>query len=78
MRVEYRLAAVTEIFDFAKEIINPPHRFASDISEVVRPISIGGSREFIDGGYHGEAVYWIVATYSRCLAILHNDASHDQ
>jgi len=66
LRVEYRLAAVTEIFDFAKEIINPPHRFASDISEVGRPISIGGSREFIDSGYHREAVYWIGATYSRC------------
>ena len=78
LRVEYRLAAVTEIFDFAKEIIKPPHRFASDISEVGRPISIGGSREFIDSGYHGEAVYWIVATYSRCLAILHNDASRDE
>ena len=66
LRVEYRLAAVTEIFDFAKEIITPSHRFASDISEVGRPISIGGSREFIDDGYHREAVYWIVATYSRC------------
>ena len=43
-----------------------------------RPISIGGSREFIDSGYHGEAVYWIVATYSRCLAILHNDGSRDE
>ena len=78
MRVEYHLAAVTEIFDFAKEIINPPHRYASDISEVRRPISIGGSREFIDGGYHREAIYWIVATYSRCLAILRNDASRDE
>ena len=32
LRVEYRLAAVTEIFDFVKEIIKPPHPFASDIS----------------------------------------------
>ena len=47
LRVEYHLAAFTEIFDFAKEIIKPPHRFASDISEVGRPISIGGSREFL-------------------------------
>ena len=78
MRVEYRLAEVTEIFAFAKEIIKLPHCFASDISEVGRPISIGGSREIIDGGYHREAVYWIVATYSRCLAILHNDASRDE
>jgi hypothetical protein len=43
LRVEYHLAAFTEIFDFAKEIIKPPHRFASDISEVGRPISIGAA-----------------------------------
>ena len=40
LRVEYHLATVTEIFDFAKEMIKPPHRFASDISEAGRPISI--------------------------------------
>ncbi|MDP6452344.1 MAG: hypothetical protein QF898_03455 [SAR202 cluster bacterium] len=74
-RVEHHLDAVTEVFDFAKDIIITPYRFASDISEVGRPISIGGSREFVDQGNHREAVYWIVATYSRCMAILHNDAS---
>ena len=47
LRVEYPLDAFTEIFDFVKEIITPSHRFASDISEVGRPISIGGSREFL-------------------------------
>ena len=76
--VEYHLVAITEIFDFTKEIIKPPHCFASDISEVGRSISICGSREIIDGGYHREAVYWIVATYSRRLAILHNDVSRDE
>ena len=44
LRVEYHLAAFTEIFDFAKEVIKPPHRFASDISEVGRPISRGVAR----------------------------------
>ena len=43
LRVEYHLDAFTEIFDFAKEIITPSHRFASDISEVGRPISIGAA-----------------------------------
>ena len=74
-RVEYHLDAVTEAFDVAKTVVRTPYRFASDISDVARPISIDGSRELIDGGFHREAVYWIVTTYCRCLTVLHNDAS---
>ena len=73
--VEYHLAAVTQAFDVAKAVFKTPYRFASDISDITRPISIGGSRELIERGFHLEAVYWIVATYSRCMTILHNDAS---
>jgi hypothetical protein len=76
-RVEYHLGAMTKVFDFAKTIIKTPYRFTSDISDVGRPISIGGSWEFIESRFHREAVYWIVATYSRCLAILDNDAPQD-
>ena len=73
--VEHHLEAVTEAFDLAKTIVKTPYRFATDISDIARPISIGGSRELIERGFHREAVYWIVATYTRCQAILHNDAS---
>ena len=76
-RVEHHLAAVTDAFDAAKAVVKTPYRFASDISDIARPISIGGSRELIERGFHLEAVYWIVATYSRCLTILHNDASQE-
>nr|MBA3276464.1 hypothetical protein [Chloroflexia bacterium] len=34
------------------------------------PIAIDGSQEMIDRGRHREAVFWLVVTYSRSLAML--------
>ena len=76
-RVEHHLDAVTRAFDVAKTVVRTPYRFASDISDDARPISIDGSRELIERGFHREAVYWIVVTYSRCLTILNNDAPQE-
>jgi len=69
-RVEHHLATLAEAFDGTKAIGKTPFFFASDISEVARPLAIDGSRELIERGYHREAVFWIVATYSRCQKIL--------
>ena len=74
-RVEHHLAAVTDVFDYASEVIETPYRFAGDISATGRAISIDGSRELIETGHHREAVFWLIATYSRCRAVLANDAS---
>ncbi len=74
-RVVHHLAALTEVFDTAKRVIKTPFPFASDISEVARPIAIDGSREMIERGLHREAVFWIVATYSRCRKVLFTDVS---
>ena len=74
VRVEHHLAALTDVFDAAKAAIKTPFFFASDISDIARPIAIDGSRELIECGYHREAVFWIVATYSRCQKILYHDA----
>lgn len=75
--VECHLDAMTDAFDAAKLVIKTPVFFASDISDVSRPIAIDASREMIAAGNHREAVFWIVATYARCLKILHNDAAAD-
>lgn len=74
-RAEYHLAAVTEAFDVAKTLAKTPYQFASDISEISRPIAIDGSRELITRGYHREAIFFLVATYSRCQHVLYHDAS---
>jgi hypothetical protein len=68
------LRALTTVFDVAKEKVQTPFFFASDISDLARPIAIDGSRELIEAGLHREAIFWIVATYARCLKILHHDA----
>jgi hypothetical protein len=75
-RVEEHLAALTEVFDETARVLRAPSPFffASDITPEARPIAIDGSRALIERGLHREAVFWIVATYTRCLAILDHDA----
>ena len=73
--VENHLEKLTEVFAVAREADNDSFPFSSDISSISRPIAIGGSRELIAKGYHREAVFWIVVTYSRCLKILLENAS---
>ncbi|TDE33049.1 hypothetical protein E1295_38695 [Nonomuraea mesophila] len=67
-RVERHLAALETVFDVAAAVRAPAYRFDSDISAVARPVAIDGSRELIARGLHREAVFWIAATYARCLA----------
>ena len=73
-QVERHLATMTGAFDAAKRTIRTPVFFASDISDVARPIAIDGSREMIESGCHREAMFWIAATYSRCQKVLSTDA----
>ncbi|GAC1357661.1 MAG: hypothetical protein NVSMB42_16750 [Herpetosiphon sp.] len=74
-RVRHHLTALSAVFDVAQSVVTTAFPFAADISIVARPIAIDGSRALIDRGFHREAVFWMVATYSRCLQILSCDAS---
>lgn len=74
VRVEQHLAALADVFDVATEVIRTPFPFASDISDLARPIAIDGSRELIERGDHREAVFWMLVTYSRCQKVLYDDA----
>jgi hypothetical protein len=73
-RVEHHIAPMSMAFDAAKEVIKTPFSFAGEISDVARPLAIDGSRDLIERGYHREAVFWIVTTYSRCQAVFYHDA----
>lgn len=73
-QVEGHLAALVAVFDVAKTVIKTPFFFASDLNDLSRPIAIDGSREMIEQGLHREAVFWLVATYARCLKVLYHDA----
>jgi len=73
--IVHQFAAMTEAFDVTRQVIRTPVFFASDFSDVARPIAIDGTREMIDRGYHREAMFWIAATYARCQRVLATDAS---
>lgn len=73
-RVERHLAAMTAAFDTAATVARTPFPFSSDITPVARPVAVDGSRDLVERGDHREAVFWIVATYARCLTILASDA----
>jgi hypothetical protein len=76
-RAEIHLRALAGAFDAAKAVIKTPYFFASDISDIGRQVAIDGSWELIERGDHREAVFWMVATYSRCQKILYHDAPPD-
>lgn len=75
--VELHLAAVAEAFDAARTALKTPYRFAADLTDAARPVAIDGSRELIEAGYHREAIFWMLATYSRCQWVLSLDAPAD-
>jgi hypothetical protein len=73
-RVGEHLATLTHLFDAAKATIQTLFPFASDISDIARPIAIDGSLELIERGFHREAMFWIAVTHSRCHKVLSCDA----
>jgi hypothetical protein len=73
-RVAHHLRALTEVFDATAHLARTSFFFASDITPAARPIAIDGSHDLIRRGHHRESVFWIVATYARCLKILAHDA----
>jgi hypothetical protein len=74
-RAERHFPALAAAFDAAQRALTTPFPFAGDISAAARPIAIDGTRELIARGDHREAVFWMVATYARCLKTLACDAS---
>lgn len=67
-RVRRHLAALEAVFDATAELKAPAYRFDSDITPEARPVAIDGTRELVAAGLHREAVFWLAATYARCLA----------
>lgn len=68
--VQAHLDRLADVFDRTAEVSRTPFSFSGDITAAARPIAIAGSQELIDNGDHREAVFWIIATYARCVQIL--------
>lgn len=73
-QVAAHLPALADAFDAAAAVIQTPVFFASDLSEHARPIALDGSRQLIESGWHREAVFWMIVTYTRCQQVLFQDA----
>jgi len=76
-QVEHHIDELARTFDAAAAVTRTPFFFRTDISAAARPIAIDGSRALCAAGRHREAVFWIVATFSRCHAILAADGPPD-
>ncbi|MEV7802285.1 hypothetical protein AB0O28_04995 [Microbispora sp. NPDC088329] len=73
-RVAAHITTMTRAFDAAAAVARTPFPFSADITEAARPVAVDGSRDLVARGLHREAVFWIAATYARCLKILAADA----
>ncbi|MEV1144394.1 hypothetical protein [Micromonospora sp. NPDC049799] len=73
-RVREHLAGMTRAFDEAARVARTPVFFAADITPVARVVAVDGGAELVEAGWHREAMFWILATYARCHAILAADA----
>ena len=76
-RVRAHLGTMTRAFDAAAAAARTPFPFSSDITRVARPVAVDGGHDLVAAGLHREAVFWIAATYARCLKILAADAPEE-
>lgn len=68
-QVTAHLPSLETAFDDAARVVRSSYPFAADLSKQGRAVAIDGSRELSESGCHREAVFWMVATYSRCQQV---------
>jgi hypothetical protein len=73
--VQRHLDRLAATFDLAAATARTPFPFSSDVTPAARALGIDGSRHLVDQGAHREAVFWIIATWGRCHAIVTVDGS---
>lgn len=74
-RATHHLDTLSCAFDASAAAIRSPFFFAADITEAGRPVAIDGSAGMIAAGDHREAMFWIAATWCRCMQVLQTDAT---
>jgi hypothetical protein len=77
-QVQRHLDALAAAFDMAATVVTPGIPFAEDLAPDARSVPIDGSQELIDKGLHREALFWMVATYARCLTAIHAALPREQ
>ncbi|MEU4716818.1 hypothetical protein AB0F73_24645 [Micromonospora purpureochromogenes] len=73
-RVREHLVGLAATFDEAARVARTPFLFSADVTPAARAVVVDGGAELVAAGAHREAMFWTVATYARCHAILAADA----
>jgi hypothetical protein len=76
-QTEIHLQSMANAFEAANAAEVAGYVYRSDISSEGRSVAIDGSRKLIADGDHREAVFWILATYMRCLEILRRSGNQE-
>lgn len=77
-QVMVHVDALGNCFDLACSLLSSPYQFAQDMTQETRAAAIDGSMEMIEAGYHREAIFWIIAIFSRCRAVTFADGTPHQ
>ncbi|MFJ8043529.1 hypothetical protein ACIRBX_23825 [Kitasatospora sp. NPDC096147] len=73
-QVRHHLDTLAVTFDETVVAARTPFPFSTDISPQARPIAIDAAHHLVARGDHREAMFWTVATFARCHAVLAVDA----
>lgn len=73
-QVRHHLAALAGTLRVTAEHARTPFPFSADLRPDTWHLVLDGSAELIERGWHREAVWWLLATYARCLLVLAADA----
>ncbi len=72
-QVEGLLAACSNSFQAAVEVVRTPFFNTNLLRPEARPLALDGSQELIEQGAHRETVLWILVIHSWCQKALSND-----
>lgn len=77
-QVMVQFDALGDSFDLACSVLSSPYQFAQDMTQQTRVAAVDGSMEMIKAGFHREAMFWIIAIFSRSRAVIFADGTKQQ
>jgi hypothetical protein len=73
-RVDHHLANLADTLRVTAAHARTPFPFSGDLRPDTWHVTLDGSAELVVAGRHREAVWWLLATYARCVTVLAVDA----
>lgn len=69
-RAREHLAGLAVVFEEVAGLPREGFVFGADLGAAGRPVVFDGCAELVAAGRHREAMFWVVVTYARCLAVV--------